>query len=56
MVVVRRAVWLAALLLCVRLLTVAITGPAVVDLLSRQYSYKTGCRSHLAILIGMQGR
>ena len=60
MVVICRAVGLPALLLCVRFferLTVAITGPAVV--LSMQYSYKTGCRSHcqlLAILIGMQGR
>ena len=59
-VVVCCAVWLPALLLCVRFferLTVAITGPAVV--LSMQYSYQTGCRSHcqlLAILIGMQGR
>ena len=46
-----RAVWLPALLLCVRFferLTVAITGPAV--LLSVQYSYKTGCRSHCQLL------
>ena len=47
MVVVRRTVWLPALLLCVRffdrLTVLQATGPTVV--LSRQYSYKTGYRS-----------